>query len=221
MSVLVSSRLRDLFLAPDEAAPVRRVAERALPATIGVLAPAREGDVAAVALAVAAARGRRSRCAVVCRWDGVTAAAPRPALAARAAGRLAARLDRRGLPAAARGRVVTVALPPAPEEARAAAERTLAAVDDLPLVVLVAGPRPSALDPLLATLDRLVVVPAPDAPPGLSDLAVTAAALLGRGVARLDLPDTPYGRLVVTTGRPLSPRLRAAATAALEGGGDA
>ena len=214
MSVLVASRLRDLFLAPGEAAPVRRVAERAVPATIGVLAAAREGDVAAVALAVTAATGRRARCAVVCRWDGTTATAPRAAMASPAARRLAERLDRRGLPASARGRVVTVALPPAPAEARAAVERTLAAVDDLPLVVLVAGPRPPALDPLLATLDRLVVVPARDAPPELSGLAVTAAAQLGRGVARLDLPDTPLRRLVVASGRSLSPRLRAAAAAA-------
>jgi hypothetical protein len=142
-------------------------------------------------------------------------------MASPVARRLAERLDRRGLPASARGRVVTIALPLDPAEARAAVERTLAAVGDLPLVVLVAGPRPPALDPLLATLDRLVVVPAPDAPPGLSDLAVTAAAQLGRGVARLDLPDTPLRRLVVGSGRSLSPRLRAAATAALGGGGDA
>jgi hypothetical protein len=220
MSAHVAGRLRDLFLAPDEVAPARRVAERVTPATVGVLAAVREGDVAATALAGAAAGGRGARCAVVCRWDGRGAEPPRAAPASRGARRLAERLDRRGLPARARGRVVMVALPPAPVEARAAIERTLAAIGDVPLVVLVAGPRPPALDPLLAALDRLVVVPAPDAPPGLGDLAVTAAAQLGRGVARLDLPDTALGRLVATSGRSLSPRLRSAATEAL-GGHDA
>jgi len=223
VSAHVAGRLRELFLAPDAAAPVRRVAERAVPATVGVLGPAREGEVAAVALAVAVARGRRARCAVVCRWDGACPEAPRAALAlaTRGARRLAERLDRRGLPASARGRVVTVALPPEPAAARAAIERTHAAIDDLPLVVLVAGPRPPALDAVLAALDRLVVVPAPDAPSGLSELAATAAARLGRGVARLDLPDTALARLVAITGRSVSPRLRAAAAAALGGGDDA
>jgi hypothetical protein len=220
MSVHVAGRLRDLFLVSDEAAPARRVAERVAPATIGVLAAAREGDVAATAVAVAAARGRGARCAVICRWDGATAEPPRAAPASRAARRLAERLDRRGLPARARGRVATVAAPPEPVAARAAVERTLAAVDEAPVVVLVAGPRPPVLDPLMATLDRLVVVPAPDAPAGLADLAVTAAARLGRGVARLDLPDTPLGRLVAASGRSLSPGVRAAAAAAL-GGDDA
>jgi hypothetical protein len=220
MSVHVVGRLRDLFLVADEGAPARRVAERVVPATIGVLAAAREGDVAATAVALAAAGGRGARCAVICRWDGASAAPPRAAPASRAARRLAERLDRRGLPARARGRVVTVAVPPEPVAARAAVERTLAAVEEAPVVVLVAGPRPPALDPLLAGLDRLVVVPAPDAPPGLGDLAVTGAALLGRGVAWLDLPDTPLGRLAAASGRSLSPRLRSAAAAAL-GGGDA
>jgi len=216
MTAHVSVRLRDLFLAPADGAPARRVAERVVPATVGVLGPPREGAIAAASVALAAMRARRARCAVVCRWDG-REAVPRPGLASPAARRLAERLERRGARAAARGRLVTVALAGEPAEARAAAERVHAAVQETPLVLLVAGPRPPALDPLLAMLDRLVVVTALDAPPGLGDLALDEAAALGHGVARFDLPDTPLGPLVASTGRPLSPSLRAAATAALGG----
>jgi hypothetical protein len=222
MSAHVAGRLRDLFLVPDAASPARRVAERAVPTTLGVLAPPREGWVAASSLALAAAAAHRSRCAVVCRWDGAEPTPPRPALPGVAARRVAERLAGRGLLAAARGRLALVALPPDPSHARAATERTLAAIDDIPLVLLLCGPRPPALDPLLATLDRLVLVPSPDAPPGLDALALTAAAHLGRSATRLTLPDTPLGHLLTLSGRSLSPRLRAAATRALGGGeGDA
>jgi hypothetical protein len=221
VSGLVLTRLRDVFLAPGAEAPARQVAERAVPATLGVLASApRDGAVAGAALALAAARAHRSRSAVVCRWDGATATTPRPGTAVISARRLAERLAGRGLAAAASGRLVTVVLPAAGGEARAATERTLAASGDAPVVLVVAGARPPALDPLLATLDRLVVVPAADAPPGLEDLALDAAARLGRGVSLLRVPGaaTTTGRLLAATGLPLSPRLRAAATAALEGG---
>lgn len=228
MTAHVSHRLRDLFLTPDATAPAVRVTDRTIPATLGVLAAGRDGDVAATALALAAARAHRARCAVVCRWDGrageVTGGAAGGAASASAAPsivarRLAERLARRGMLAAARGRVVRVALPSSPAEARAATERTLAAVDAIPLVLLVAGPRPPELDPVLAVLDRLVVVPSSDAPSGLTDLAITAAAALGRSASCLALPDSPLAWLVSATGRSLSPRLRAAAAAAL-GGGD-
>jgi hypothetical protein len=239
VSELVLTRLRDVFLAPGAEAPARQVAERAVPATLGMLAPAqqvaervvpatlavlatgpRDAAVAGAALALAAARAHRSRCAVVCRWDGAAAATPRAGTAVVSARRLAERLAGRGLAAAANGRLVTVALPAAGGEARAATERTLAASGDVPVVLVVSGPRPPALDPLLATLDRLVVVPAADAPPGLERLALDAAARLGRGVSVLRVPDgaTTTGRLLAATGLPLSPRLCAAATAALAGG---
>lgn len=220
MTAHVSSRLRDLFLAPAEEAPARKVAERVVPATVGVLGGPREGSVAAAAIALATMAARRERCAVVCRWEA-REVVPRAGWASIAARRLAERLERRGARAAARGRLVTVALPAAPAEARAGVERVLAAVEDTPLVLLVAGPRPEPLDPLLATLDRLVVVTPPDAPSGLTDLALGEAAALGRSATRLDLPETPIGPLVAALGRPLSPSLRAAARAALGGDRDA
>ncbi|HWI71853.1 MAG TPA: hypothetical protein VNT55_07860, partial [Baekduia sp.] len=135
MSVLVLTRLRDLFLAPGAEAPARQVAERAVPATLGVLAAPRDATVAGAALALAAASAHRSRCAVVCRWDGA-ASIPRAGTAAISARRLAERLANRGLSAAASGRLVTVALPAADVAARAAAERTLAASGDVPVVLV-------------------------------------------------------------------------------------
>jgi hypothetical protein len=221
VSALVATRLRDLFLAPTADAPARQVVERAVPTTLGVLAAPRDAPVAGACLALAAAAAHRSRCAIVCHWHPSESPPRASGFATTPARRLAERLANRGLAASARGRLVTVVLPILAAEARAATERTLAAAGDLPLVVVLSGARPSALDPLLATLDRLVIVPAAGAPTGLEPLALAAAARLGRSTAILRLPDTTSGRLITTTGRSLSPRLRAAATAALEGGGDA
>jgi hypothetical protein len=203
MSAVVLARLRELFLAPADAqAPATQVAERAVPATFAVLASGTEAAVAGAALGLAAARARRAPCAVVCVWS----AAPG--------------LSTRGLEAAARGRLVTVALPVAGAEARAAAERALAAAGEAPVTLVVAGPRPAALDGLLAAVDRVVVVPAPDAPAGLEDLAVDAAARLGRSTAVLRLPaaGSALGRALAAAGLLLVGALRAAVAETLDGG---
>jgi hypothetical protein len=117
---------------------------------------------------------------------------------------------------------VTVALPASDIEARAATERALAAAGDLPLVLAIAGARSPAFDPLLADLDRLIVVPPAGAPAGLERLAIDAAARLGRGTAVLRLPSTGAvtGRLLTAAGLPLSPAWRNAAAAALRGEND-
>ena len=224
MSTIVLERLRDLFLTGEAAAgarPGRRVAERAVPATLGVLVSPVDAPAAGAALGLAAAAAHRAPCAVVCRWTGAEAAEPsRSGLAGGAARRLAQRLAARGLVASACGRVVTVALPASDIDARAAAERTLAAAGDIPLVLTVAGARPSAFDPLLANVDRLIVVPPSDAPAGLERLAIDDAARLGRSAAVLRRPSsgTVAGRLLVRLGLPLSPAWREAATMALRGG---
>jgi hypothetical protein len=220
VSAIVLGRLRDLFLTAA-AAPVQQVAERTLPATVGVLVAPGDAPAAGAALALAAAAGGRAPCALVCHWTGADAAdPPRSAMATAAARKLAQSLTSRGIAAGACGRLVTVALPAAGTEARAATERALAAAGDVPCVLVIAGPRPAALDPLLATLDRLVVIPPTDAPPGLEPLALTAAAHLGRSATLLRLPTTSTGRLLTTTGLSLSPAWRAAATSALRGGDD-
>jgi hypothetical protein len=219
-------RLRDLFLTGEAvaaAAPARRVAERTTPATLGILVAPGDARVACAALGLAAAAARRAPCAVVCRWTGIESVeSPRSGLACGAARRLAERLAARGLAAGACGRVVTVALPACEIEARAATERVLAAAGDLPLVLAIAGARSPAFDPLLANLDRLIVVPPSGAPVGLERLAIDAAARLGRGAAVLRVPSTGAvtGRLSAATGLPFSLIWRAAAGAALRGDDD-
>jgi hypothetical protein len=226
VSTVVLERLRDLFLtgeAAPAARPVLRVAEHTLPATLGVFVSSDDASAASAALGLAVAAAHRAPCAVVCRWTGIEAAEPpRSGVAVGAARRLAQRLAARGLAVGACGRVVTVALPVSDIEARAAAERALAAAGDIPLIVTVAGARPPAFDPLLATLDRLIVVPPSGAPVALERLAIDAAARLGRGAAVLRLPSTGMitGRLLAATGLPLSPVWRKAAAAALRGGDD-
>jgi hypothetical protein len=223
VSAIVLERLRDLFLTGEAAAgapPVRQVAERAVPATLGVLVSPGDASAAGAALGLAAAAAHRAPCAVVCRWTGAGGAEPpRSGLASGPARRLAQRLAARSLVVGVCGRVVTVVLPSCDIEARAAAERALAAAGDTPLVVTVAGARPSVFDPLLASLDRLIIVPPAGAPVGLERLAIEAAARLGRSASLLRLPSTGAvaGRLLVTLGLPLSPAWRAASALALRG----
>jgi hypothetical protein len=226
VSTIVLERLRDLFVAGEAMAaapPARRVAERSMPATLGILVSPGDAPVAGAALALAVAAALRAPCAVVCRWTGAEATErPRSGLAGGAARKLAQRLAARGLTAGAYGRVVTVVLPASDIEARAATERALAAADDLPLVLVIAGARPAAFDPLLATLDRLIVVPPSGAPAGLEGLAIDSAARLGRGAAVLRHPSTGAvtGRLLAATGLPCSPTWRNAAATALRGDDD-
>ncbi|MET0601970.1 MAG: hypothetical protein ABW167_08285 [Baekduia sp.] len=224
MNTVVLERLRDLFLAGEAAAgagPVCRVAERVAPATLGVLVTSGDAPAAGAALGLAAAAAHRAPCAVVCRWTGAEPVEPpRSGMAGSAARRLAQRLAARSLAAGACGRIVTVALPASGTEARAATERALAAGGDIPLILTVAGARPSAFDPLLATLDRLIVVPPSGAPEGLEHLAIDAAARLGRGAGCLHLPATGAvsGRLLAATGLPISLAWRKAAATAVRGG---
>jgi hypothetical protein len=224
MSAIVLKRFRDLFLIGETAGttrPARQVADRTAPATLGVLVAPGDARAAGAALGLAVAAAHRAPCAVVCRWTGAELVEPPGSgLAGSAARRLAQRLAARGLVAGACGRIVTVALPASGTEARAATERALAAAGDIPLVLTVAGARPSAFDPLLATLDRLIVVPPSGAPAGLEHLAVDAAARLGRGAGCLHLPATGAvtGRLLAATGLPLAPAWRKAAAAAVRGG---
>jgi len=223
VSTIVLERLRDLFLTGDAAAarPACRVAERTVPTTLGVLVSPGDAPVLGAALGLAVAAAHRAPCAVLCRWTGADAAQPpRSGLASGAARRLAQRLATRSLVVGACGRVVTVALPACDIEARAAAERALAAAGDIPLVFTVAGARPPVFDPLLADLDRLVVVPPAGALEGLESLAIDDAARLGRSAGLLRLPSTGSltGRLLVATGLPVSPAWRAAAAPALRGG---
>ncbi len=225
MSAIVLRRLRDLFLVGEAAPatrPVRQVAERTVPATLGVLVSPGDAPAVGAALGLVAAAACRAPCAVVCRWTGEATEVPRSGLTGAAARKLAQRLGARGLAAGACGRVVTVALPASDGEARAATERALAAAGDIPLVLVIAGARPPAFDPLLASLDRLIVVPPSDAAEGLERLAIDTAARLGRAAGVLHPPGTgaATGRLLAATGLPVAPAWRKVAAAALRGGDD-
>jgi hypothetical protein len=217
------SRLVELFLAPAPAvaaeAPIVRVAERAAPAAVAVLcAPGAAGAAGAAVALAALARGDHGT-AVVCRWTGEDAAAPAGGLATGASRRLAVRLVARDLRAAARGRLVTVALPGEPAAAVAAAGHVGAAAGGAPVVVVVEGARPVALDPLLAAQERVIVVPASGAPDGLETLAVADAARVGRATGVLRLGAATPARAALTAGWALPPALRAAVAAALDGHG--
>jgi hypothetical protein len=108
-----------------------------------------------------------------------------------AAARLAARLSRRGLPAAARGRLVWLELPAEPDETAAAVHRAAAAVDG-PIVTALAGPRPPALEPLIDEHDLALVAADPDTPLACAALrvleqrcvSVRACRPLSRGLPR-------------------------------------
>lgn len=168
MSAAVLDRLRELFVVADGAAPATRVAERAVPATLVALVAREDAAVVGAALGLAAAAALRAPCAVACMWGG-DAPSPRGGPAPAGARRLRDRMAARGLAAVARGRLVTVALPDADGEARVAAERALAAAGEAPVVIVLAGPRPPALDPLLAGVDRVVLVPPHDALPHVEE----------------------------------------------------
>jgi hypothetical protein len=212
----------ELFLTPASAreAPVVRVAERAAPRALAVVCAPPAAALAGAAVALAALARGDAGVAVVCRWTGGHDEALRGSgLATGAARRLAARLAGRDLAAAPRGRLVTVSLPADPGAAVAAAARTSAAAGDAPVVVVVAGARPTGLDPLLAGQERVIVVPDAAAPDGLEALAVADAARVGRATGVLRLGAATPARAAAIGGWVLPPALRVAVGAALDGHG--
>jgi hypothetical protein len=133
------------------------------------------GDDGAGALAadVATLLARRARAgaAVVVVWGG-PAPAPRGSTTQTTA-QLAADLEGdAGLVARAGAQAVVVELPADPERAAAAHETLRAAAGDaVPVVLAVCGPRPVALDAVLAGQELLVATMVADAPAGLRDRA--------------------------------------------------
>jgi hypothetical protein len=113
------------------------------------------------------------------------------AAAVPSASRLATRLVRRELPAAARGRLAWLALPAEPAAAETALRRAAASVDG-PVVTALAGPRPHALERLVDEHDIVIVAADPTtalaraAVNAFSDRCVSAVACrpLARGLPR-------------------------------------
>jgi hypothetical protein len=223
--------LRDFLITPREAAPrdpdraaVRgagasrrfrfslrareRVGAAALPASLGVLAHAR--DLPAVAVAVGVVVARRSPAALVCvHAPGQDPLAPTLRAPARAgAARLAASLRARGLAAEARGRVAVVDLA-REEDVAGAAARALAAAGALPSVLAVAARDPD-LDVLLAAQDAIVVALPPSADPTLAELAESSAARLAPRATSIALSLDPASRALALAGVRAPVALRAA-----------
>jgi len=196
--------LRDFLLAPPEAAAFepspplpgaatgrrrRGGARAAAPATrrvpraVAVLCAGEDARAVGVAAAVLLARRGRTGCGLALVW---TASPHRGGesggRAGRGARRLAAALTARDIAASARGRVVQVALPAAPEDAIAVARRAAATAGDVPVVLVVGGPRDAAFDAVLADQDRLLVLTRPAAEEAVTALAL--AGLPGAGVAQ-------------------------------------
>jgi hypothetical protein len=188
--------LRDFLLAPPGAASLEHPAGGALmgagrreasgrrsspavvaaPGAVAVLCAAEDAGAAGVAMAALLARRARAGCGLACVWTAPDSyrhpetGAP----ARRAARRLSATLAARALDARACGRAVVVALEVDPAAALAGAGRAAAAAGDVPVVLVLGGPRPAAFDALLAEQDRLVVLTRPGA-----DAAIGALALAG------------------------------------------
>ena len=160
------------------AAPVVRAATRAAilgaPPHVPAIAGACAGELRARA---------GSPAALVCLWrpgpappepgdeDAAEGAGSPAGATTPAARRLAASLVHQGLAATACGRLAWLALPADPVRAVADVRRALGTAG-VPAVLAVAGPRPAALEPVLAVADLgLAVLPA-DTEPALRDLAV-------------------------------------------------
>jgi hypothetical protein len=218
MSGALLERVVGLFLAPPAARALAvPLAVDEAPTAVALLCSAEAAAPAATALGLAAARRSRARCALICRWSGTEKAAVVAGPARPAARRLSRRLSGRELVAMARGRVVTVTLPADPIEAKVACERAAGAAPDVPLVLVLCGPRPPELDGVLAALDRVIVCLDSAATDGLEEIALVDASRVGRATGVLRAAQGLDARLAVTSGWLLSAGLRRTAEAALDG----
>lgn len=192
--------------------------ERIQPA-YAVLCRAGTGLGAGAALALALRRGWRSRVAVVLHWTAEAREVAPRVLARPAARRLAASLRGRGHRAWASGRLVFVALPEgaaeAATEAVAAAACVNRAVAGAPCVLVLAGPRPAAVEDLLALQDGVVIVPPDGDDAGLAALAASSLAETGVGASVISWPLSGLARAGAVTGVGLTPGARHALAGAI------
>ncbi len=191
------SALRDFLLAPgDGGSGARRVVAatpgRAVPASLGVLAPAAVLPTVAAAVGVVLARRAGAPRSLVCLY---AAGAPAPAPCG---DRLVASLAARDVGATRRGRVVVVGLPADADDAVATARRAGGAAGGAPLVLGVAL-RVRPLDELLAEQDALLLAAGPDAAPA-QGLALASARTLALRVVPLPAALTPPARGLALAG---------------------
>ncbi|MEA2271447.1 MAG: hypothetical protein QOI98_155 [Solirubrobacteraceae bacterium] len=188
------------------------------PPSVAVLCDIGTGLACGAAVALALRRGAHCPAALVLHWS----ASPSREVSPRVPGfpgahRLVRSLRGRGHRAWGSGRLAFVALPDDPGEAAAAAGRAGGVAGAAPCVLVVAGPRPAAVETLLALQDGVAVV-APDG--GDGDLAALAlAGLADRGLSTcvLDLPVSGVSRAGAVTGLWIPGRARRAVGKALGG----
>jgi hypothetical protein len=191
-----------------------------VPATVApdvaVLAPPAAVAALGAAVALLLARRLRAGAALVVVWaPGRPSPARGAAVVRPAARRLAGALDGRGLEASAGGRLVTVVVPDDPTQAAAAATRALAAAQGRPAVLALGG-RAATFDALLASQDRVLLVPPPDADSALAGLALAGLADVGGRARTCTAQPTPLARAVVATGLAVPASLRRPLGAALD-----
>jgi hypothetical protein len=171
----LGARVIACFVEPSERAATEQTAPSLVAAPpCGAVLGGGQREVVPVAAAVAGELRLRTRtpAAVVALWHpdaplGTPAGAATPA-ARRLAARLAAKQPSQ--PTAC-GRLAWLALPCDPAQAAASAARAVARAG-APVVLALCGPRPPALEPLLATQDVAVAVLPSDADPDLRTLAL-------------------------------------------------
>jgi hypothetical protein len=190
----------------------------AAPLAVALLCAPDDAATLGVAAAALMARRVRAPCALVCVWTG-----PHPrrrpdprAPASRAARRLTVALVARGLDATARARAAVVALPAEPADAVAATARAGAAAGSHPTVLVLAGPRPSSFDELLAHQDRVLVLTRPGADPKVASLAVAGIPSTGATATAHAVGLGPAARALAAAGLAVPAALRRALDPAQE-----
>lgn len=166
----------------------------------GDAAPVAAG--AALAAGLRGARGDAAAVVAVLPGSACGAAVPATVPGRAAARRLAASLRLRGSDALVSGRLVLVRLVEEPAAGAAEAQRVAAACD-VPVVVVLAGTRGDAHEPLLARCDEVVALLPGEPPEGLE--ALVREAGIGH-VVSVGVP--AYARGLALTGAPVLGPLR-------------
>lgn len=208
----VLERLLAVFVEPAPRADPVSAASVATPCVAVLCASGQEGCIGgAVALELASRAGCST--ATLCVWGAPGSQVRLPgAPVGRGARRVAAALARHGLEAAGSGRLAHVVLDPDPAMASAGAIRAFGASPG-PVVVAIGGPRDHSWDPLLAAVDRTLVVTGPES--GAALAAVACAGLEGP-CASASIAARPLARLVAGAGLGVTPSLRRAVAPLLE-----
>jgi len=184
------------------------------PPGVAVLCGPADAAALAAALGLLLARRHRARAVAVCVWtEGRHARSVWRAPVLPAARRLASALAARGHGVASAGRLVTVSLPAACEDAAIEARRAVAAAastSGAPTVLALGGPRGAAFDALLAEQDLVVVATRSGAAPSLARLAVEGLAAEAVCACACEVPGAARARALAEAGVVLLPSARRA-----------